>query len=412
MEGPPKAIADVLRPLIPSLSDEIIDAIRRDVEPYRRPLAGTFGRNVRMGVEIALARFLEGESSDRARSAYVELGRGEFRDGRSLDALLSAYRVGARIAWRRAYEAGERAGIDPRELYALGEALFAYIDRISAESADGWAQAQSAAAGERQRRRRRLVTLLAQQPAADPETIRAEADQAGWPLPASVAALAVGEPTPVASADGDGSAGGAAPPGAPDRAPAADAQADASRLATRLGPEVIAAPVDGAVLAFVPDPDAPGRRAQLARALDGEVAALGPACTLAHAGRSAARARLAHRLAVEGILPAGSLVVAEEHLATLVLHADPTLGAELAERELAPLDALSPGPRAKLRATLMAWLDHRGRVEEVAHALGVHPQTVRYRLGQLRDLFGDRLEDPEGRLALALALRAGGAANT
>ena len=32
-------------------------------------------------------------------------------------------------------------------------------------------------------------------------------------------------------------------------------------------------------------------------------------------------------------------------------------------------------------------------VEEVATALFVHPQTVRYRMTQLRDLFGDRLTD-------------------
>ena len=36
----------------------------------------------------------------------------------------------------------------------------------------------------------------------------------------------------------------------------------------------------------------------------------------------------------------------------------------------------------------------------------MHPQTVRYRLKQLRELFGDRLEDPEARFELALALRA------
>lgn len=240
------AITAVLQPLLPALSDEIIDAIRAEVEPYRRPLTGTFGRNVRMGVEFALTRFLAGESEGRARVAYVELGRGEFQEGRSLDALLAAYRVGARIAWRRAYEAGEAAGIDPRELYELGEAMFAYIDRISAESADGWAQAQSEAAGERQRRRRRLVALLAD-PSADPTHVASDAEAAGWPLPASVAAVAVsGE--------------------------------DAGRIASALGTDVIAALVDGVVLAFAPDPDGPGRRRQVARALRDEVAAIGPAC--------------------------------------------------------------------------------------------------------------------------------------
>ena len=42
----------------------------------------------------------------------------------------------------------------------------------------------------------------------------------------------------------------------------------------------------------------------------------------------------------------------------------------------------------------------------IAAELGVHPQTVRYRLGRLRALFGNALEDPERRFALELALRA------
>jgi DNA-binding PucR family transcriptional regulator len=37
----------------------------------------------------------------------------------------------------------------------------------------------------------------------------------------------------------------------------------------------------------------------------------------------------------------------------------------------------------------------------------VHPQTVRYRLRQLRELYGERLDDPEARFELALALRVG-----
>jgi len=37
--------------------------------------------------------------------------------------------------------------------------------------------------------------------------------------------------------------------------------------------------------------------------------------------------------------------------------------------------------------------------------LEVHPQTVRYRVRRLRELFGDALEDPEQRFELGLALR-------
>jgi DNA-binding PucR family transcriptional regulator len=100
------------------------------------------------------------------------------------------------------------------------------------------------------------------------------------------------------------------------------------------------------------------------------------------------------------------LIVAEDHLPALLLAAEPALAADLARSRLAPLAHLAPGPRERLAATLKAWLDQPGQVQAVAAALGVHPQTVRYRLKQLRELFGERLEDPEARFELALALRA------
>ena len=100
-------------------------------------------------------------------------------------------------------------------------------------------------------------------------------------------------------------------------------------------------------------------------------------------------------------------MVADEHLPALLLHAgDGTLATDLAARALAPLDDLRPGARARLRTTLRAWLDHPGQVTRVAGELHVHPQTVRYRVAQLRELFGERLEDADARFELALALRA------
>ena len=80
--------------------------------------------------------------------------------------------------------------------------------------------------------------------------------------------------------------------------------------------------------------------------------------------------------------------------------------ADLAARVLAPLQELRPKSAARLRETLRAWLDHPGQVQAVAERLHVHPQTVRYRLKQLRELFGARLEDPDSRFELSLALRA------
>ena len=94
----------------------------------------------------------------------------------------------------------------------------------------------------------------------------------------------------------------------------------------------------------------------------------------------------------------------EEHLVELVLSADPSAYADLQARVLAPLDKLRDSSAEKLTETLRSWLLHHGRRDAVAAELFVHPQTVRYRMGQLREVFGDRLEDPRGILELTIAL--------
>jgi hypothetical protein len=376
----PSELADALRPGLQGLAEEIIVAIGREVPEYRRPLQGAFGTGLRTGVERALGRFVEAlvdppaADSDRTRAVYVELGRGEMRAGRSLDALLSAYRLGARIAWERCVDAGQAAGFPPETLYRLASAIFSYIDRISAESVEGYAAEQSATLAERQRRRRALVRMLAQ-PDAGPEAVRDLAQLAVWARPATVAAL-------VTRTD------------------------DADRLASRLGGETIAAAEQELALAFVPDPDAPGRLAELTAALDGVPAALGPTVPVELAAQSLARAEAAFGLQESDVLPAASPLVTDEHLAGLLLHGDGALAADLAARALAPLDEIRDSTRARLLETLRAWLDEPGQVSRVAERLRVHPQTVRYRMAQLRDLFGARLDDPDARFELALALRA------
>src|SRR4051794_17915338 len=387
----PPSLAAALRPALPDLTDAIIAAIGAEVPAYARPLEGPFGRALRIGVRTALARFVDGiedptSEDPEARRLYVELGRAEFRGGRSLDALLSAYRIGARLAWERFVAAGEVAGHEPATLYRLASAIFSYIDGISADSVEGFAQERAEAEGERQRRRRALARLLARDD-VPVEEVHDLARLAGWARPAAVAALVVG-----GAPNGNAAAGGE--------------PLEADRLASRLGGDAIAA-VDGSTaVAWLPDPEAPGRRAQLAAALEGTPAALGPAVALPRAAHSLARARAAHALMLEGRLPDESLVAADDHLVELLLHGgDTTLAADLAARVLAPLSELRPKAAVRLRETLRAWLDHPGQVQAVAERLHVHPQTVRYRVAQLRELFGEALDDPDARFELALALR-------
>lgn len=376
----PRELARALRPVLPSLSAEIIEAIGREVPDYRRPMEGAFGRALRGGVERALARFVDliedpADVEQRVREIYVWLGRGEMRAGRRLDALLSAYRLGARLAWERFVAAGQQAGHEPDTLYRLGGAIFTYIDAISAESIEGYTDEQIAMAGERHGRRAALVRLLERDDVAEDEA-RDLAAAAEWAVPATLAAVVASDP-------------------------------DSSRLATRLGAGAIAATEGPLTIAFIPDPDGPGRHQELEAGVAGVPAVLGPTVPLMRAYHSLARARSAHRLVADGVLDGGTLVVADEHLATLIVHGgDRALAADFAARALAPLADLPDATRVRLVETLRAWLDHPGQVQRVAHLLDVHPQTVRYRLAQLRELFGAALEDPERRFALGLALRA------
>src|SRR5919199_4856492 len=187
MLAEPQAAA-VLRPVLPAVADEIVAAIREELPAYDRAFAGAYRQVIRDGVERALWRFADliedpGRIDAVDRQVNVGLGRGEFRQGRTLEVLLSAYRIGARVAWRRFVDAGVAGGLQPSTLYALGEALFEYIDGLSAEAAEGYAAEQSVQAGETQRLRRALIRALVREP-VDEEEVRAAADAAGWTLPA------------------------------------------------------------------------------------------------------------------------------------------------------------------------------------------------------------------------------------
>src|SRR5881392_3422644 len=187
----PPSVATIIEPELPSLGDEILAVIAEEVPEYARPLEGNFGRGLRLGVEEALgqfARLIADPDSGRAQSreVYRGLGRGEMREGRGIDALQAAYRVGARVAWRRLSEAGLRAGLSPEVLCSLADAIFAYIDELSADSVEGFTQAQQAAAGERERRRRRVLSTLLAEP-FESAALRAAANDASWEVPVEVA---------------------------------------------------------------------------------------------------------------------------------------------------------------------------------------------------------------------------------
>jgi DNA-binding PucR family transcriptional regulator len=154
---------------------------------------------------------------------------------------------------------------------------------------------------------------------------------------------------------------------------------------------------------ILPDPDAPGRRAVIERTLRGCGAVIGTTVPPAQLPSSVRVAEAGARLAGAGVLPGDPVFVAD-HYDTIMVVRDPWLLEHLRSQALAPLADVPPVTRRRLEETLGAWLTAMGNQQATARALHVHPQTVRYRLGQLRTIFGPSLDDPDNQRRLMLAV--------
>ncbi|MDQ0746164.1 hypothetical protein QF034_000395 [Streptomyces africanus] len=380
----PPELAKLLRAQLAAVADQVEEEVRRQVPEYARPADGPYGRNLRAGVVQALTLFVDHIADPRddggaIAATYYELGRGEALEGRSLDALQSALRVGGLHAWRLMGQTAEELGLDSTVVAALGELAFRTVHEVAEAAAAGYAEAQLRNSDELERRRRRLLDLLLEDGPVALEAVQDLAHSARWPVPRTVAVVALA----------------AAPDRREEDRPlaAAGALVDMESRPPRM---------------LVPDPDGSGRFGGRAftLALRGRPAAIGPTVAVTDAAQSLRLATRALGLMGRGVLPRQGVVRCADHLSTLLLYGDEPLLERLQARVLAPLDAVSAGQRERLAETLLAWLLSGSNVPDVATRLHIHPQTVRYRLRQLEKLFGDALHDPETRLDLILALRA------
>jgi hypothetical protein len=375
----PRSIADLIEPELEAVTEEILETIAHEVPEYARPLEGRFGRGIRTGVGEALSQFvalIRDPDTGRGlgREVYVALGQGELRQGRTLDSLQAAYRVGARVAWRRLARVGREAEVDSEVLSLLAEAIFAYIDELSADSVEGYAAAQSEDEDLRRRRRSELVVLLMREPSAEAGDVRAAAQAAGWRVPRKLAALACG-------------------------------QDDLAPIARRLPADALSTSFDELGCVLIPDPTGPGRGEEIERATGTREAALGPVTSLELARESWRLAKAGMRAIESNAVAVDGLLRSEDRLADLLLLEGRALATRIASRRLAPFEPLTANARERMQETALAFVRRRGNSVEMAADLHVHPQTARYRVARLRELLGDDLDDPDARFELEIALR-------
>ncbi|WP_225448148.1 helix-turn-helix domain-containing protein [Streptacidiphilus sp. P02-A3a] len=416
----PRCFAAEIRKERETLAAEIIREIRQQVPEFSRPLAGHFGAGIQYGVETALADFADlvegagprarrpdtaaeqptarrpnGHGRERSLSeervrVYRALGRGELAEGRTLDALQAAYRLGARVAWRRYARVARRVGLGPDLVVTLAEAIFAHIDEIASASVEGYAEARADHAGTQGRLRHQLLELLVT--GAQRAELERAALAADWPVPDRLACVALGPPA------------GVGPEAARRR-----------RL-----PDPVLADLDCAQpYLLLPDPAVLLAGDQIRWVLRGRGAVVGPVVPPELAADSLRWARTIR--ATTGDPPADGLAPSpaefrrerrdeplscDDRLPELLLRSDAPLVRLMAARRLAPLEALTAKQSDRLAATLLAWLQtNSGSAPEVAARLGIHPQTARQRLHRVQELFGAALRDPDSRFELEVALR-------
>ncbi|MFJ4914807.1 MULTISPECIES: helix-turn-helix domain-containing protein [unclassified Streptomyces] len=378
--GPlPQEFAAIMRPELPSLIKEIGVEVTRAYPEYARLLSGPNGQAIRVGVEQSLSSFVdlvaEPSTSTSLRDDMCRrFGRFEAYEGRTMDTLQGAYRLGARVALRRAKKVGRSYNFSPTLMLSFADALFAYIDELESLSREGFLEVQSQSGEQGEAMRRRLLHLiLAGRPV--PRTAIAElCEQTGWTLPEKVTLVAV-------------------------RAPARLDRVGADR-------DILADLSDPQPHLLIPGPLDDARRSMLDQSLLGTRAAIGLTVPTALASDSIRWARRVLELVDAGVIDDAPFVLCEDHLITLWLLSDPVLLDQLAQRELAPIAGISANRRERLVETLRIWLDTRGTAAHMGELLDVHPQTVRYRMRNLESIFGEQLIDPASRFSTEAVLRA------
>ncbi|WP_329573611.1 helix-turn-helix domain-containing protein [Streptomyces sp. NBC_01361] len=379
--GPlPREFAAIMRPELPGLIKEIRVEVTRAYPEYAQLLSGPNAAAIRQGVDLALSAFVDrvadpGATSDQRDELLRKFGRVEAYEGRDLETLQGAYRLGARVALRRTKTIGRRYDLSPALLLAFADALFAYVDELGALSREGYLEVQARSGSAFEVVRRRLLHLLLASTALHHATINELCEQASWPLPDEVTLIAL-------------------------RAPAPD------HIQAGLDPDVLADLGIPQPHMLIPGPLTAERRAMLESAIGAAPLAIGLTLPTAQASDSLRWARRALQLVDDDIVADAQVIDSADHLVTLWLLSDPALTAQIAARELAPLAPVSGKRRARLVETLHAWLTTRGTADQVGDALGVHAQTIRYRLRNLEAHFDTQLADPERRFAMEVALRA------
>lgn len=367
----PLTVARDVRSRSTDLSDHIARRIRAEVDGFAdMPEARLEGR-LRALVGCTVSVFADAVSGaptcgTELMDRYRALGRAHARASLSLDSMRAAHHIASQETWDALRDAGRKLSSDA--LLDLTSGLSEFHTLLLEETIAGYREMNTPQAQARLARAELTRSLISGGPE---RLVHRCAERCGWTLPPRVVVI-------IATHQSE------------------NVQLDATVIVGTFGQQIVA---------VAPEEIADGVAQSLLGATDGFLATSW-AVKISDTHRAVRWARQTLQLIDDGVIdrPTTRTVRCEDHCTVLSLHADPALRRATDEALLEPLADLSPKQRLALGETLCVWLQLRTSARCLADYLHVHPRTVRLRLQRIREIFGERLDDPEHISSLLIAL--------
>lgn len=380
----------------------VVGLVRWDASTGVPPQRDAIVRACEAGLDLFLATAREARPATQEELRRVaQLGILQARSSQSVEPILAAYRIAARVAWDeilRAWRGHQEA--TPEGIMLVANYVYAALDQVAAEVTKTYLHAREQHMQRGTRAHARLFHALISDNFDSELELQRQALALSTPLAtpgyvAIVCKLVLG--------NREGERGGQAlaevalsleaPRGVLIHA------TDPSTLVV-LWPAESAADVEPARQFVLQLQDvAEQRSGQLKARLRAGIGGHHPGL------HGVARSYLEAQQAIEAgrkLRPDAVVHGHDEVIPQLVLAQNPLLAERFVTHSLGRLSDPKLRNRQQLLETLEAYLG-RGSVKEAAEALGLHRHTVLYRLEKLRDLLGD-LDVPANRLRLQLAL--------
>lgn len=380
------AVADALEERLDGLVAETLDSIVREVPVYRERGTDVEAdtRRAAAYVYASLIGSLRTGAPPNAAvaSSLADVGADRAQQGIPLGDLLQAFRISARTAADHLTRVVSERDLDREAALWVAEALLRWTDVVSNLAAGSYSRTQVRMLDAHEDRRRDfLLDLLYGAVTGEEALERAEA--VGWDPATSYWVGVLGR------------AGGVVTPQDQDAVVATMTHSFPLRT-------------HGMLVLLVPVTTADDVADIEERAL-GAAAGRGLAIGLTKARSGVAGVRRSHLEATEALEIAeatGEAAVRySEAVLDRLLRRDPDLLDELVERTVVPLATYDAARNTELLTTLETYFDSGESPSRTAAALHTHTQTVRYRLGRVREITGLALDDAEDRLHLMLGLR-------